>query len=113
MSGLRKVRYSGICFYEHESHADAGILAVDGVCFVFCNLKSLIEAAFFLTIKTKACEFTTLQLRYRAGLSRLTVASSAFPRVASTITNSSVRSNRGILIFSRKREDEATFKRVF
>lgn len=46
MSGLRKVRYSGICFYEHESHADAGILAVDGVCFVFCNLKSLIEAAF-------------------------------------------------------------------
>ena len=52
MSGLRKVRYSGICFYEHESHADAGILAVDGVCFVFCHLKSLIEAAFFLTIKT-------------------------------------------------------------
>lgn len=54
MSGLRKVRYSGICFYEHESHADAGILAVDGVCFVFCHLKCLIEAAFFLTIKTKA-----------------------------------------------------------
>lgn len=45
-----KVRYSGICFYEHESHADAGILAVDGVCFVFCHLKCLIEAAFFLTI---------------------------------------------------------------
>ena len=54
MSGLRKVRYSGICFYEHESHADAGILAVDGVCFVFCHLKCLIEAAFFLTIKTTA-----------------------------------------------------------
>lgn len=66
MSGLRKVRYSGICFYEHESHADAGILAVDGVCFVFCHLKSLIEAAFFLTIKTT--EFTTLQLTLRYGL---------------------------------------------
>ena len=51
MGGLRKVRYSGICFYEHESHADAGILAVDGVCFVFCHLKSLIEAAFFFNYK--------------------------------------------------------------